>query len=222
MNIFIDVETIRSTRVGVADYLARKHHDPDDVEGSARRAAEALDRTSLNPRLGELVCVGIGLDGDDDPIVHVRDMSSPTGEADLLRAVAQEVRDIIDDWGGRRSLDRIVAHNAEFDRTFLRTRAMVHDVVMPPDLHALDMKPWDSAWYCTQDALRMGHRDYVSLDEACVAFGVPRKHDTGALTGAGVTDAVMAGRLDEVAAYCADDVRRVRSVYYAIQRCRQR
>lgn len=220
MNIFLDVETIRSMRPDVGAWLAAKHYDPADLEGSARKAADALTATSLNPRLGELVCVGIATDGDSPPHVVVRDMTDPEGERRLLVEVAQQVRDMIDDMGGRRNLDRIVAHNAAFDRHFLAQRAMVWRTSMPPDLHALGLKPWDTHWFCTMDALRMDTRDRVSLDEACLAFGVPLKHATGAIDGSQVTDAVLAGRIDEVAAYCADDVRRVRAVYYAIQSVR--
>ena len=202
--IFIDVETVPTQRPDVLAWLAAralaKGTSPEDSDKEYRA-------TSLSPVLGELAVVSYALD-DGEPFTFVRDFSSPTGERDLVRRVADDLRDLDEE----RRIRRIVAHNAAFDRTVLRTRAMVHGVALPYGVHAVNLKPWDSPWWCTMDALRVD-RGGPSLDAACVAFGVPLKGD---IDGSKVWDAIVAGRIDEVAAYCADDVRRVRAVYRRI------
>lgn len=204
--IFLDVETVPAQRGDVLAWLAARAlargTSPEDTDREYRA-------TSLSPVLGELAVVSYALD-DGEPFTFVRDFNSPTGERDLVRRVAEDLRDLDEE----RRIRRIVAHNAAFDRTVLRTRAMVHGVKLPYGVHAINLKPWDSPWWCTQEALRADFKGGVSLDAACVAFGVPLLK--GDIDGSKVWDAICAGRLDEVAAYCADDVRRVRAVYRKI------
>lgn len=204
--IFLDVETVPAQRGDVLAWLAARAlargTSPEDTDREYRA-------TSLSPVLGELAVVSYALD-DGEPFTFVRDFSSSTGERDLVRRVAEDLRDLDEE----RRIRRIVAHNAAFDRTVLRTRAMVHGVALPYGVHAINLKPWDSPWWCTMEALKADYKDRVSLDAACVAFGVPLLK--GDIDGSKVWDAICAGRLDEVAAYCADDVRRVRAVYRRI------
>lgn len=204
--LYIDTETIPAQRPDVVAWLAARAlargTSPEDTDKEYRA-------TSLSPVLGELVVVCYALD-DGEPFTFVRDFNSPTGERDLVRRVAEDLRDLDEE----RRILRIVAHNAAFDRTVLRTRAMIHGVKLPYWAHALNLKPWDSPWWCTMEALRADYRGGVSLDAACVAFGVPLLK--GDIDGSKVWDAICAGRIDEVAAYCADDVRRVREVYRRI------
>jgi len=203
--IFLDVETVPAQRGDVLAWLAARAlargTSPEDTDREYRA-------TSLSPVLGELAVVSYALD-EGEPFTFVRDFNSPTGERDLVRRVAEDLRDLDEE----RRIRRIIAHNAAFDRTVLRTRAMVHGVALPYGVHAINLKPWDSPWWCTMDALRVD-RGGPSLDAACVAFGVPLLK--GDIDGSKVWDAIVAGRLDEVAAYCADDVRRVRAVYRKI------
>lgn len=54
------------------------------------------------------------------------------------------------------------------------------------------------------------HRGTISLDDLCCALGLPGKGD---VTGADVGRLMREGKHAEVAAYCADDVRKARSVF---------
>jgi 3'-5' exonuclease len=204
--IYLDVETIPAQRPDVVAWMAAralaKGESPED-------SAKTYRASSLSPVLGELAVVSLAMD-DGEPLTWARNMASPTGERDLIDVVASELRAIHDDC----RVSRVVAHNAAFDRTVLRTRAMVHGIKLPYWAHALNLKPWDSPWWCTMEALRADFKGGVSLDAACVAFGVPMLK--GDIDGSKVWDAICAGRIDEVAAYCADDVRRVRAVYQRI------
>lgn len=206
--IYLDTETGPSTRPDVLTHFAEKYHalrSPEDAE----RADKAYRETSLSGVFGELWVISFALN-DGEPITLVRD---DRGERDLLQRFATEMFAIITDFHAARRL-KIVAHNAEFDRGMLRCRAIRHGVRLPPDIHGEHAKPWERAWYCTMDALKSGWKSGVSLDEACLAFEIPLRK--GDITGKNVWEAICAGRLAEVAEYCADDVRRVRAVYQQI------
>jgi predicted PolB exonuclease-like 3'-5' exonuclease len=56
-----------------------------------------------------------------------------------------------------------------------------------------------------------GARNRVSLDKLCKAFGI--ETPKGGIDGSKVWDYVKAGKIDEVAAYCARDVEATRKVY---------
>jgi hypothetical protein len=53
-------------------------------------------------------------------------------------------------------------------------------------------------------------RGRVSLDALCLALGVQGK---GGIDGSMVAEMVRQGRIDDVAAYCVQDVRCVRACY---------
>ena len=201
--IFLDVETIPAQRADVVAWMAARALAKGTEPDAANKEYRA---SSLSPLLGELAVVSLAVD-DNDPITFVRDFAYQNGEAKLCADVAFELRALYDD----RALDQIVAHNAAFDRTMIRTRCAVHGVALPYAVHGLRLKPWDQIWTCTMEMLRIDYKSHASLDAACVAFGVPLLK--GDIDGGKVWDAIVAGRIDDVAAYCADDVRRVRAVY---------
>lgn len=200
---FLDTETIASRRIDVQQHIAAKHLDPDELVKAAKKAATELEKTSLSGLFGELAVLSFARD-DDEPITGVRNMADPMGERELLRWFADQP-----------GIDaaRIVAHNAEFDRLMIRHRAIVHGVKLPKVYMASDVKPWESRWRCTMALWCDSRAGRVSLDDLCLALGLPGKQG---IDGSMVNAMVAAGRIDEVAAYCADDVRRVRAVYQRI------
>ena len=202
VNIFLDTETIASRRMDVAAHIAAKHYDADDVVKAAKKAAAELEKTSLSGLFGELAVISWAIE-NEVPVTLVRDMADPDGERHMLEAFA----------GMNIDAARIVAHNAEFDRLMIRQRAIVHGVKLPKIYMAHDVKPWESQWRCTMALWCDSRTGRVSLDDLCLALGSPGKDG---IDGSMVDGMVRAGRIDEVAAYCADDVRRVRAVYQRI------
>jgi hypothetical protein len=198
--LYVDVETGRGS-MAVLAHLAHKHRD---FEGAAlaKKVDDAYDKTSLSPVLGELWVIGYAID-DHEPSALVRQSATPEGERDLCAAW-------LDLAASMAVTPLVVAHSASFDRAFLRVRARRHGLPVPAWL-AGDGKPWESAWLCTMDALRTDYRDRVSLDDAVIglACDVPTK---GEMHGSQVWGAICDGRIDDVVAYCLDDVRRVRAV----------
>lgn len=203
MIVYLDTETVPSSRVDVAAHYAAKHYDADDLTKAAKAAAKDLDKTSLSGLFGELAVISWAND-DNEPCTLVRNFHRPDGEREMLEAFAD-----CDVEG-----DAIVAHNAEFDRSMIRQRAIVLGVALPKRYAATDAKPWESVWQCTMALWTDDRRGRVSLDDLCLALGLPGK---GGVDGSMVADMVRSGRIDEVAAYCADDVRRVRAIYKRIK-----
>ena len=90
MILYIDTETGPSTRPDVVAHIAAKHFDVVDLEGSAKDAAKALEKTSLSGTFGELWVISCATD-NDEPITYVRDRDDPDGEGAMLRRFAREI-----------------------------------------------------------------------------------------------------------------------------------
>ena len=107
---------------------------------------------------------------------------------------------------------QIIGHNVSaFDLRFLVQRSMILGVKPHPVLaRAAACKPWETDRVYDTMVQWAGVGNRISLDKLCKALGIPGKGD---LDGSKVWDYVQAGRIAEVADYCADDVRKVWAVY---------
>lgn len=197
--VYLDVETIPTQRVDLMARIASKHiEDP-------KKADEEHRKTSLNAAYGELVCICYAV--DDEPVQSlVRDWRDLGDEANILRSLVGVVRGLKD--------VRFVAHNAEFDRTFIRQRLMVHDVAAPKALTGAGAKPWDTAWACTMALWTGNLQGRISLDDLALALTLPGKDG---LHGSKVWDAVLAGETDKVVAHCRQDVECLRMVHKRLE-----
>jgi len=209
--LYIDTETGPSRRQDVWAWLAAKNFDPAaDVEARAKKAADALERTSLQATLCELWVASVAVN-EDEPVTLV----SNGDEGDLVRRLSKLLNDGIASC--RKFPLRIVAFNEEFDRNVIKVAAMRHQVPLHKLVHAVDVKPWGSAWRCAQAPLRTAWNDNVSLEQACIGFGIPLSFgEAGDLPGREVGAAIARGELARVAHHCGMDVRRVREVWKRI------
>lgn len=198
--LYLDIETIPARN---PDVLARvtKLAEKKAALDPKITVDEEVRRTALDAVAGEVVVIAAAID-DGEVRTWARDMTLDDGEAQLLRRFTTAL-------AGRSFT--LVGHNVlDFDRRFLRQRGIVHGVRMPP-LFTREVKPWESD--VVADTMRLwcgDHRGRVSLDALATAFGLQGKGD---VDGSMVADMVAEGRIADVAAYCADDVRMVREVY---------
>ena len=103
-----------------------------------------------------------------------------------------------------------IGHNVDFDIRFLWQRLIVHSVDDVCGLrNILQSKPWEGDRIDTMQ-LWAGTKDRISLENLCLALGIPGKNG---MDGSQVWDYVQAGRYEEVAAYCSADVERVREIW---------
>lgn len=228
----IDIETIPSQREDVRAYFAKtigkdtaeklesvrapaNYKDQAKIDQyieDARKALiggeqtaidEAVNKTGLDGAFGQVVCIGLAID-DEDPVVI-----SGMNEAEVLHRLIGNLALIPP---SQHLSTSIVGHNvSSFDLRFLMQRFMVNGIRPHPIIRqAAEAKPWEREKVYDTMVQFAGVGNRISLDKLCMALGLPGKGD---ITGADVWPMVQAGRLEEVAAYCADDVAKTRAVY---------
>jgi hypothetical protein len=159
---------------------------------------EAIAKTSFDGALGEVCCIGWAI--DDQPV------STAIGsEAVIIQTFFESLKQA----NPRNHKHTFVGHNvASFDLRFLWQRAVVNGIE-PPDFIPFNAKSWDSQ---IADTMTMfaGHGNRISLDKLAKALGLSGK---GGITGADVWPMYQDGLINEIAAYCADDVELTRNVH---------
>jgi len=173
----------------IAEFLAsarQKIDDEIDAEAEKQYRATALDGT-----FGEVFCVAVAV--EDEPVKVF----------DLPDALAYLAR-IYDP----RDTPCIIGHNVTFDIRFIWQQAALKRLPCPR-WWPKDAKPWEDAIYDTMTKwCGVGNR--IKLDKLCRAFGLDGKGD---LDGSKVYDYWRDGKHDEIRAYCAADVERVRELH---------
>lgn len=214
--IYLDIETIPTQRDDVRAFIAKSVTHPGNIKKAETIAAwnenekpaaveEAVRKTGLDGAFGQVVCVGMDLRDDGEPLVI-----SGLSEADVLRAVNEAMRAEFE--ASDAFSTTIVGHNVSaFDLRFLVQRYIVNGI-KPHHIiaRAAQAKPWESEKVYDTMVQFAGVGNRISLDKLCLALGLPGKGD---ITGADVWPMVQAGKLQEVAEYCADDVRKTRAVF---------
>lgn len=207
--IFCDVESIPSQRWDIVHEIVQRHTAAcgDDLPKARKLIDEEHRKTALNGAFGEVVVVAWAV--DDGPVSYLqRHYKDPAGEARVLAAFAEVLRREID--GEART--ELVGHNIlGFDRPFLRQRGIVCRVALPAIVSDDTIKPWALPVRDTMAIWCGSQRERISLDNLCRALGIPGKGH--GLDGAHVWDAIQAGRIDDVTAYCCADVERVRACF---------
>ena len=177
-----------------------------DVNASYRK-------TGLDGAFGQICVIGFAIDNAPPQTIWAADWMQTGVERELLEDFACALTDLIP-----MSFERamcVVGHNVTgFDLRFLVQRSIVNNVRPHRVIaSAAQAKPWESEkvfdtmiqWGGT------GSKPGGSLDKLCKALGI--QSPKGDITGATVWDAVQAGRIAEVAAYCAGDVVATREVH---------
>lgn len=229
MNIYFDLETIPGQAPGLLAEFAEKvtapaqYKKPDSIAEWMKENAESVAeqewrKTSFDGAHGHICVIGFAFD-DAEPITLKTDNY---GDTESERAMLAEFYAALNSGashslaGGYRAADKpvFIGHNViDFDLRFLFQRSVMLGV-KPPEFIPFDAKPWDSAVFDTMTGWA-GVRNRVAMDKLCKVFGFDEKGSEIAdeIDGSKVWDFVKAGRIDDVAKYCAGDVVRTRSIY---------
>lgn len=214
--IYIDIETVPDQRTEARDEIAatikppaalKKAESIAEWERESKPAAidEAWLRTALDGTYGQVAAIGYAIEDGETIVLTAHDLS-PRAEFELL-----------DEFFGAMSLAGSVSHGTRpalvghnligFDLPFLWRRAVIRSV-RPPLWWPRTPKPWSDH---VADTMLMwaGDRGTIGMDRLARALGMAGKSGNGA----DVWPMVQAGRMDEVAAYCADDVRLTRAIH---------
>lgn len=164
---------------------------------------EAYRKTSFDGAFGQICVIGWALNDDQPRTVH------GMNERDVLRAFGHS----LDITRSEQFSTCVIGHNvAAFDLRFLAQRHIVNGIRPPMVIaRAAQAKPWESEKVFDTMVQWSGVGSRISLDKLCKALGI--KSPKGDIDGSKVWDAVQAGRLVEVADYCARDVEAVRQVH---------
>lgn len=110
-------------------------------------------------------------------------------------------------------------HNIKsFDIPFLGLRYVANSMFVPQCMRFGTKKPWEILHVDTIELLKFGGNGYVSLDAACLMFGIPSPKE-GEVNALGVWDAYKAGSFDLITEYCAKDVKAWIKLYNKLKSC---
>lgn len=216
MNLYLDIETVPTDRADVREYIAASVTHPGNISKAetiakwneeSRPAAidEAVAKTGLDGSFGR-VCV-IGWAWGDGP---VKTLSSANDERIVLSKFAEEMSGTL----LTAQYDAtVIGHNvSSFDLRFLIQRLTVHGIKPPLLIHrAAQAKPWEADKVFDTMVQWAGVGNRISLEKLCLALSIPTPKTD--LDGSKVASYVAAGRIDEVAAYCAGDVEATRTAH---------
>ncbi len=226
MHITFDMETIPSQDPEILATISEEIAPPGNISKQEtidawnrdKKPAEidkAWRKTSLDGLLGHVAVVSAAFNDEEPVAFYVPGTPSgkqvAAGEANVLRDFFDWVRERT---AGQRAT--FVGHNiVGFDLLFLWQRCIVLGVQAHRSV-PLNAKPYDERIFDTMRAFTAGDRTkYVSMDKLAKACGLQGKTD--GMDGSQVWDYVNAGRIEDVAAYCKDDVRVARAIHQRMQ-----
>lgn len=171
----------------------------------------AYRKTGLDGAYGQVCVIGWALE-DGEPVTHfAHDWQSDLAEAAVLSSFFKSLNDTVPH--SEELSTTVIGHNvANFDLRFLMQRSIVcgvrpHGIIS----RASQAKPWELDRVFDTMVQWAGIGRTISLDKLCKALSI--KTPKGDITGATVWDAVRDGRIADVAAYCAGDIRATREVH---------
>lgn len=216
MKLFFDTETIPDQTPGVLEAIAANIEPPGsmkkpetilawEMNEKPAKIEEAYRRTALDGTSGELVTLAWAI--EEGEILSVQ-RDPKDSERDMIREFYSELMKLAE--LRHRSTGIVwVGHNVrDFDLRFLFQRSVILGIKPPVPLPH-NVAPGSDAIFDTMTAWA-GFRNTIPLETVCRALGVRGK---GGIDGSKVWDYVKAGRINEVAEYCRDDVHRVREIY---------
>ena len=217
MEIYFDIETIPGQRAGLREELAEdiKHpatmSKPETIakwekEDKPAAVEEAYLKTSFDGCMGQIVCIGWAVRGNEPASLFPRDLRVISEEC-LIAGFFERLESVHNTSGTRPIL---IGHNhIAFDIPFIWKRAIVHGI-KPPIWFPRNPKPWAESVVDTMLLWDSTNRPGKSMDKICRALGIPGK---GGVSGADVWPMAQRGEFAQIAEYCREDVERTRSMY---------
>ncbi len=210
--VYFDIETVPCQLPGIRDEFIKnvkapaQYKKPESIAEWLRENAVAQGEadwlaTSFDGGMGQVCVIGWSLNDEPAQSYQVGDLSREQ-ERELLESFFSVLTDI--------GHAVFVGHNViGFDLPFIWKRAMVLGI-KPAWSLPRNPKPWGELCQDTMLLWDGQQRAGGSMDRICRLLGIPGKGD---ISGADVWPLVQAGRINDVAAYCRDDVERTRAMF---------
>lgn len=215
--LYLDIETIPAqddeTRALVAQSVkppaAMKKADTIaawEANDKPQAVADAIAKTSLDGTYGHICCIGFAVNDAAPDCRYLFGKYSAESEASALREFFAKA----DEFGANNPYPVcVVGHNViGFDIRFIWQRAIILGVPVPR-WFPRDPKPWGNEAFDTMLAFA-GQRGTIGMDRLCRVLGIEGKTD---IDGSMVASLWEAGRSDNIARYCMDDVERTRAIH---------
>lgn len=212
MHCYLDIETIPTQSEAAIARIAETIKPPAQMKKAETIAEwektekpqailDALKKTALDGAYGQIVCTGYAFDDGEIIKVYGKD------EAQILRLFFDDLAEAA---SKTHTGITFVGHNlTTFDMRFIFHRAVINGV-KPPSCFPINPKSWDASLFDTM-TYWAGHGNRISLDNLCFALGLEGKPDN--FTWEDVLPAYLSGDFESIAAYCANDVDKVRQVH---------
>lgn len=222
-NIYIDIETIPTSRADIQARAAEKVAPPGNIkkpesisewwktEGDAAKQ-DAIAKTALDGTWGEIICIGFAVNDGDVEVV-----GRALTEADCINTwmlkLQSQARHTVrsgDIWDQSANW---IGHNVQdFDLRFLWQRSRILGVQLPFKLPL--GKPSYSRGPYLYDTMKewSGWGNRIKQTDLELAFGIERV-DPLTTGGAEVFKAYREGRLDDIKAHCRQDIENLRAIH---------
>lgn len=210
--LYLDIETIPAQTDDAKARIAATVKPPAQMKKAetiaewertqkASAVEDAIAKSSFDAAFGQICCIGFAIDAGQSSSQMV---THPDSERTVIQCFFDHVSAMIP-----QGTVTVVGHYvAGFDIRFIWQRCMVLGIRVPSWMPK-DPKPWGPDVFDTMTAWA-GQKGTISLDNLCAALGIEGKGD---VDGSMIGKMFAEGRHNEIAAYCRDDVDRVRAVH---------
>jgi DNA polymerase elongation subunit (family B) len=214
--LVIDIETV-GTPWEEHDAYVREYLIKGMNEGEAE---EEKRRGALSPFIGRIVAIGV-INVDDGRSCALYEVPGQTelvmrrdGPRTFISGSEKQILEKFWDYLGKE--DRFISFNGrQFDGPFLMIRSAIHGIVPRRDLVGYRYRFHPNC--DLRDALNFNgtinsRQMRFNLDLACKSFGIVSSKSDG-MDGRSVEMLYRAGRYEEIATYCLEDVRATAELY---------
>lgn len=205
--IYLDIETVGDKSPWVKEYLCSNvsapsnYKDPDKIQAYMdAEVGKTLSKAGLDGAFCNIACIGVAINNNDVITFSLVD--------DPEETVLNRFYDYIQTYSPTSPV--FIGHNvAGFDLKIIKQRSMILGIEPPKVLQtAFNAKPWDGVIFDTM--LAWDAKNFTKQEKIALAFGLEGKDG---MDGSQVQEYFDAGRYEEIAEYCANDVKTVRAIY---------
>ena len=209
--IVFDIETcafpFESLSESQQEYLLRYAERESDEKVKELKVDDAIRYTSLYPFTAKLITIGIyDVEKEKSYIYYENDQNEEwVSENDVHYKGLSEIEMLNSFWRIIEVTDQVITFNGRnFDAPFLMIRSALNKIKPSKNLVS---KRFDSSFHIDllEQFTYYGLTRKFNLDFYCQAFGVESPKSKG-ISGMEVKTLYEAGRIKDIAVYCADDI----------------